>query len=506
MLVLMSAVWEEMLTEGRSGLGRTELTRSDLADEILDRFRAIVGRGNVLDQPSDMAAYLTDWTGQYSSTALAVVRPISTEQVSKIVKACAVDGVAVVPQGGRTGLCGGGVPMGERPSIVLSLARMNAIRSFDQAARTVTVEAGTVLEALYDAAIEHELIFPLMFGAKGSCSIGGNLSTNAGGSNVVRYGNTRELCLGIEAVMPDGSIINALSGLRKDNTGYDLKNLLIGAEGTLGIITAAVFKLFKQPKTRVTAFLSVSSLEAATDVLNRLQDRTGSAVEAFEYMPAHAVDVICEQFQDIRAPLSSPAETGILAEVASSRDLDAEPLADGGTRLTEDVVTLLGGLVESGTVLDAMVAQSEQQCSDLWQMRESILEAITKNGPAYHLDISLPLSNVATYVKEMDRAVADMGFAPITVGHLGDGNLHYALSAAEGRDWPTLPLEAAKRRAFELLTKLNGSFSAEHGIGQSKLDVMRQIKQPSQLAAMRAIKQALDPNNIMNPGKLIPSI
>ena len=460
----------------------------------------------MLVEPSDTAAYLTDWTGQYSSTALAVVRPSSTEQVSGIVKACVADAVAVIPQGGRTGLCGGGVPTGERPSIVLSLARMNAIRGFDPASRTATVEAGTVLETLHNAALEHDLIFPLMFGAKGSCTIGGNLSTNAGGSNVVRYGNTRELCLGIEAVMPDGSVVNALTGLRKDNTGYDLKNLLVGAEGTLGIITAAVFKLFKQPVTRVTAFLSVSSLEAATDVLNCLQDRTGGAIEAFEYMPKHAVDVICEQFGDIRAPLSNPVETGILVEVASSRELDSEQTTDGGTRLTDDVMMLLSDLMESGMVLDAMVAQSEQQRADLWHMRESILEAITKNGQAYHLDISLPLSNVAAFVEEMDRAVAGMGFTPITVGHLGDGNLHYALCAAEGCDWSTLPLEAAKRKAFELLTNLNGSFSAEHGIGQSKLDVMRQLKQPSQLAAMRAIKEALDPNNIMNPGKLIPSI
>ena len=496
----------ERSAEGRTSLGQAELTNSDTVDDPLDRFRAIVGSNNVLCEPSDMATYLTDWTGQYESTALAVVRPSSTEQVSRIVKECAEMGLSIVPQGGRTGLCGGGVPTGERPSIVLSLARMNAIRSIDQTARTVTVEAGTVLETLHNAALEHDLIFPLMFGAKGSCSIGGNLSTNAGGSNVVHYGNTRELCLGIEAVMPDGSIVNALTGLRKDNTGYDLKNLLIGAEGTLGIITAAVFKLFKQPVTRVAAFLSVSSLEAATEVLNRLQDRTGGAVEAFEYMPKHAVNVICEQFGAIRAPLSNPAETGILVEVASSRELDAEETADGGTRLTDDVMMLLSDLMESGMVLDAMVAQSEQQRADLWHMRESILEAITKNGPAYHLDISLPLSNVAAFVVEMDRTVADLGFTPVTVGHLGDGNLHYALTASSGHDWAGLSLEAAKRKAFDLLTKLNGSFSAEHGIGQSKLDVMRRLKQPSQLGAMRSIKQALDPQNIMNPGKLIPSI
>lgn len=486
-------------------MGQAELIRNQIADDPLDRFREIVGSANVLDDPADMAAYLADWTGKYESTALAVVRPSSTEQVSQIVKVCSAIGLSMVPQGGRTGLCGGGVPMEQSPSIVLSLARMNALRSIDGLARTVTVEAGMVLETLHNAALEHELIFPLMFGAKGSCTVGGNLSTNAGGSNVVRYGNTRELCLGIEAVMPDGTIINALSGLRKDNTGYDLKNLLIGAEGTLGIITGAVFKLFKQPITRVTAFLSISSLEAASDVLNRLQDQSGGAVEAFEYMPKAAVDVICQQFEDVRAPLAEPAETGILVEVASSRELDAEQTVDGNTRLTDDILTLLSDLMESGIVVDAMVAQSEKQRGALWHMRESILEAITKNGPAYHLDISLPLSNVAAFVEEMDRVAATMAFSPITVGHLGDGNLHYALTAAAGCDWTALPLEAAKQKAFDLLTQLNGSFSAEHGIGQSKLDVMRQLKQPSQLTAMRAIKESLDPNNIMNPGKLIPS-
>ena len=361
-----------------------------------------------------------------------------------------------------------------------------------------------MLQTVQERAVDAGLVFPLTFGAQGSAMIGGALSTNAGGSNVVKYGTTRELCIGIEAVLPDGSVINALTGLRKDNTGYDLKDMLIGAEGTLGIITAAVFKLSPMPHVRTTGFLSLASLADAPRVLNAVQDRTGGGVEAFEYMPSAAVDVICRTFPNIRAPLDEPADTGLFFEVASSRMDDAVPADDGETRLQGLVFAALEGLMEEGVVLDAMIAQSEQQRKDLWTLRESILEAITANGPAYHMDISLPLAAIADFVSTMDGIVAEMGFAPLTVGHLGDGNLHYALSAAEGRDWAGLPLAAAKTQAFEVLRRLNGSFSAEHGIGQSKLDVMRDLKQASQLAAMRAIKQALDPDGLMNPGKFIP--
>ncbi|GHA43861.1 oxidoreductase [Amylibacter ulvae] len=472
---------------------------------FVDALAAVVGEANVLTQLDDVAAYVQDWTSAYHSSALAVVRPKTTSEVSKIVGLCSAENIAIVPQGGRTGLCGGGVPINGQPSVVVSLTRMNAVRSFDVAGRTVVAEAGTVLEALHAEAENNDLIFPLVFGAKGSCTIGGNLATNAGGSNVLRYGNARELCLGVEAVMPDGTVINTMTGLRKDNTGYDLKDLLIGAEGTLGIITAAVFKLFPMPTARSTAFLSVGELDDAITVLNRLQDHTGGCVEAFEFMPKPAVDVICKVFPDIRTPLDTPAENGILVEVASSRPHDAKVMEDGSICLELEVMELLSVLMEEGVVLDAMLAQSEQQRADLWKMRESILEAITEAGPAYHLDISLPLSQIACFVGEMDAKMAKLGFQPLTVGHLGDGNLHYALSAAEGRDWEELPLDTAKEMVFTLLTELNGSFSAEHGIGQSKLDVMRKLKEATQIAVMRQIKTVLDPKNIMNPGKLIPT-
>jgi FAD/FMN-containing dehydrogenase len=473
-------------------------------DVLVDRFSEIVGPANILTLSGDMAAYTEDWTGKYRGDALAVIRPATTAEVAKVVAACAASDVAIVPQGGRTGLCGGGVPVAGKPSVILSLTRMNKIRSVDAAGRTVVAEAGVVLETLQAEVAKSGLVFPLSFGAKGSCTIGGNLSTNAGGSNVVRYGNTRELCIGIEAVLPDGSVVNALTGLRKDNTGYDFKDLLIGAEGTLGIITAAVFKLFPEPRARATAFLSVASLEGAIEVLNSIQDRTGGAVEAFEYMPQPAIDVICRVFPDIRPPLEGMIETGVLLEVASSRQSDARELEDGSISLQNDLMEILGELMEAEVIVDAVLAQSEQQRGELWRMRESILEAITKAGPAYHLDISLPVPNIATFVKTMDAEMQNLGFQALTVGHLGDGNLHYAVAAGDGREWTSLPLDAAKETAFDLLTRLNGSFSAEHGIGQSKLPVMTKLKEPAQLAVMRAIKTALDPNNIMNPGKLVP--
>lgn len=480
-------------------------THSSL-DDFTKACADIVGAQQVLTDPNDLNRYGVDWTGQYSGTPVAVARPDMTEQVSDLVKLCGVHRIAMVPVSGRTGLCGGGVPINGQPSLMISLERMNRIRAFDTAARTVTVEAGVILETLHAAALEHELIFPLMFGAKGSCMIGGNLSTNAGGSNVVRYGNTRDLCLGVEAVMPDGTIVTGLQGLRKDNTGYDIKNLLIGAEGTLGIITAAVFKVSPKPAVRATAFVSVQTLSATIDVLNRLQDRTGGAVEAFEYMPKVMVDTICQQIPNVRPPLKAPAQTGLLIEVASSRADDAEMLEDGTVALQNRVLEILGELMEEEIVIDAMIAQSEQQRADLWKMRESVLEAITENGPFYLMDISLPLAHVAQFVAAMDTFCTPLGVLPLMVAHLGDGNLHYGLAAAEGHVFADLPMDQVKAQAFDLLRTLGGSFSAEHGIGQSKLDLMTSLKDPGQLAVMRMIKRAIDPQNLMNPGKMVPII
>lgn len=425
-------------------------------------------------------------------------------EVAEVVRLCLEHGVTITPQGGNTGLAGGSVPVSDgRPAVVLSLKRMQAIREINPAARSVTVEAGVVLETLQAAADEAGFVFPLSFGAKGSCTIGGNLATNAGGSNVVRYGNVRDLCLGLEAVLPDGSIVENLSGLRKDNTGYDLRNLLIGSEGTLGIITAATVKLLPRPKTRATAFVATTGLEAALDLLNHLQDATGGLVEAFEYMPGRLVDLICRHVSGARQPLAASADTGVLVEIASSRPSDAEPDADGTTRLQSVLETVLGEMIDDGLLLDAVIAGSERQRNELWHMRESVLEAITANGPARILDISLPLDRVAAFVAEMNARSAVAGLAPLIVAHLGDGNLHYCLSAADGRDWSALSADEVQEAALDLVVAMGGSFSAEHGIGQSKRKELARRKSPTALAAMRAIKTALDPHGILNPGKML---
>lgn len=485
---------------------QTRTTRNDAQGgaAFLDALRDSFDASALLTSDDDLQRYGADWTGAFKTKPVAVLRPADTEAVSRAVTICAEHAVAVVPQSGRTGLCGGGVPVEGQPSVVLSLERMNAVRRIDPDARTMTAEAGVILEQAQARALDHDMIFPLTFGAQGSAMLGGALSTNAGGSNVVKYGTTRELCIGIEAVMPDGSIVNALTGLRKDNTGYDLRDLLIGAEGTLGIITAAVFKLSPKPRVRVAAFLALADLADAPQVLNRLQDQSGNGVEAFEYMPEAAVEVICRAFPAIRPPLDEPADHGIFVEVASTRSDDAEIGEDGSSRLGQQVLTLLGDLLEENILVDAMVAQSESQRNQLWHMRESILEAITANGPALHTDISLPLAEIANFVGTMDAAVRDMGFVPLTVGHLGDGNLHYTLAAASDRDWDDLPVSRAKEMIFDRLRELSGSFSAEHGIGQSKLDLMRKMKEQSQISVMQDIKRALDPQCIMNPGKLVP--
>lgn len=481
---------------------RTSAGQTD-TNELVQACRSVVGDTNVLTDISATASYTTDWTGKYHGDVLAVVRPATTDEVSAVVRLCNAARIAVVPQSGNTGICGGGVAIDGRASIILSLSRMNTIRSIDTAGRTAIVEAGVILETLQNRVLEDGLIFPLMFGAKGSCMLGGNLSTNAGGANVVRYGNTRELCLGIEAVLADGSVIHALTGLRKDNTGYDLKDLLIGAEGTLGIITAAVLKLFPEPKVRATAFLSVASLSAALEILNVVQDRLGQTVEAFEYVPQPVIDVICKHMSQVRAPLDGRVDVGILLEVASSRDDDAHENDDGSKALQERLMAVLADLMDEGLVVDAMFAASESQRADLWKMRESVLESINAVGPAYHFDIALPLARIAEFAEKMDAKAAELGFRPLTIGHLGDGNLHYAVAALDNDLWDTLPLTEFKEFAFDLLAGLNGSFSAEHGIGQSKSALLKARKEPSQLAMMRAIKQALDPNGIMNPGKML---
>jgi len=478
---------------------------TDLLNDFSTNYlKEIVGANNVLTRKTDTLEYLKDWSGSYSGEAIAIVKPGSTDEVSKVIKYCREKKISIVPQGGRTGLCGGGVPIAGPSAIVLSLMRMNTVRNLDIVGRTIVVEAGMVLEALQNEVAKENLLFPLMFGAKGSCSLGGNLATNAGGSNVVKYGTTRELCIGIEAVMPDGAIINALTGLRKDNSGYDIKNLLIGSEGTLGVITAAVFKLFPQPLIRKTAFLSLESIDAALLTLNMVQDQLGDSVEAFEYVPQPVIDVICLAFPHIRSPLDSAADVGVLLEVSSCRPSDAESTSSSSSRIESELFSILEKLMKDGLILDAVIAASEQQRNDFWRFRESVLESINAYGPSYHFDISLPLSSLSTFLHEADLKVHKLGFETLTIGHLGDGNLHYALANHSREHWDTLPINKAKDDVLQILKKLGGSFSAEHGIGVSKIEIMQAHKDPAQLNVMQTIKSSLDPDNLFNPGKLLP--
>lgn len=473
------------------------------ATAAIDAIRAIVGPRGLCADVSDRGRYLTDWTGTFTGNALAVVRPASTEEVAAVVRTCAAAGIAITPQGGNTGVVGGSIPTGDRPHIVLSFDRMNAIRHVDADARIATVDAGIILQTLQEDVAGSGLTFPLMFGARGSCTIGGALSTNAGGSNVLRYGNARALCLGLEAVLPDGSIVSDLSGLRKDNTGYDLRDLLIGAEGTLGIITAATLRLFPAPVAVLTAFLSLRDLGAALSVLNRLQDISGGLVEAFEYMPGPLVAAICDHLA-VRPPFETPAQTGILLEIASSRPSDAAQGEDGMQNLQRIILAALEAMMEEGLVLNALITSSEQQRLDLWRMRESTAETIYAEPRHYIFDISLPLAAIPDFVAVTDAETAAAGLSSLTVAHLGDGNLHHSLVADDDATWSTATLDALKSRILDRVHMMGGSFSAEHGIGRGKLDLMRHYCPPNRLSAMQKIKSALDPADIMNPGKMVP--
>lgn len=486
--------------------GQQEKSGCETAREFaITALREIAGEENVLTDAGDMEKYLRDWTGTYSGSAIAVVRPASTDEVADIVKLCTKLQVAITPQGGNTGVAGGCIPTGSGAGIVLALDRMQRIRQIDTLERIARVDAGVVLENLQIEVGEHDLIFPLVFGAKGSCSLGGNLATNAGGSNVLRYGNARELCLGIEAVLPDGTVVDTLSALRKDNTGYDLRDLLIGSEGTLGIITGAALKLFPKPRATVTAFLGLANVGTALAILNVLQDATGGLVEAFEYMPAPIVKLVCERVSGARYPLGDVCATNILVEVASSRRSDAMTLEDGSVRLESELMEILGELMEEGLIEDAAIATSDQQRQEFWTLRESVLESLTSQGKFYTFDIALPLPQVPSFIETITPEAERLGFQPLVVGHLGDGNLHFAVAASKDNEWADLPLAELQELVLAKVRKLNGTFSAEHGIGQSKTKLMKTQKQASQLAAMRALKDALDPHGIMNPGKLLPA-
>ena len=452
---------------------------------MIDAIRAIVGPSHVLEG-ADCAGYSRDWTGVYPSEPLCVVRPANTAEVAAVVRAVADAGGAIVPVGGNTGLVGGTQARGE---VMLSLERMSRIRTIKPDARIAVVEAGVVLQSLHDAADAHDLIFPLTFGAKGSARIGGCLSTNAGGSNVVRYGSTRGLCLGLEVVLASGEVLDMMTELHKDNSGYDLRDLFIGAEGTLGIITAAVVKLFPKPVGYATALLSAPDLGAALKILRALQAASGGAVEAFEYMPRNFMQRLAQHRPDLTVPLQT-GDCTIMVELGGP-DMDA-PLAE-----------TLASLMEEGLVLDATLAASEAQRSTIWAIREASAEIKFTQLPIVDTDVCVPLEKVALFEAEVQARLAELDAeaTDITVAHLGDGNFHYAVYPT--RDDPA-HLDAVRAMIDDVTVSLGGSISAEHGVGRSQLATLARHKSPIALAVMRQIKGALDPGNIMNPGKVVP--
>ncbi len=467
--------------------------------DLTERLAGIVGRANVLTG-SDAARFREDWTRRYVSTPLAVVRPGATAEVAAVVRLAAETGTPVVPVGGNTGLAGGTSADG---AIMVSLARMNRIREIRPAARIAVVEAGVVLSSLHEAAEAEGLVFPLSFGARGSAMIGGALSTNAGGSNVVRYGSTRGLCLGLEVVLADGRVMDLMSELHKDNSGYDLKDLFIGAEGTLGLITAAVVRLFPKPAAYATAMVAVPDLPAALALLNRLQIATGGAVEAFEYMPRDYIDAHLAKIPGAREPFAEPHEINVMVEVGATAPRDAAPDATGEVPIVAYLEDTLAGLMAEGAVLDAVVARTGAQRAEMWKRREDAAEVTLTRLPLINNDIAVPTDKVADFLARMaaELAALDPGADTSIVAHLGDGNIHYTVYPAS---LDSQEHDAIMERVEDVALSLGGSFSAEHGIGLSKKPSMARRKNPVALDVMRAVKAALDPKNILNPGKVLP--
>lgn len=467
--------------------------------DALAAFAAAIGPARVLTG-ADTQPFRADWTGQYTAAPAAVLRPGSTAEVSALLKIAHDHRVPVIPAGGRTGIVGGCMTDG---GVMLSLDRMNAIRAVKPGSRLIVAQAGAVLSSLHDAAEAEGLYFPLWFGARGSAMLGGALSTNAGGSNVLRYGNTRALCLGIEVVLPDGRVLDLMSELHKDNTGYDLKDLFIGAEGTLGVITAAVMRLVPAPRAHATAMVALRSVPDALALLNTLQDATGGAVEAFELMPASYMRRLQMIRPDLGQPFATLHDTAILVELGATAPDRATPRPDGSLPLADLLTDTLGAMAETGAVLDAVIAGSTAQRRAMWARREAAGEIGFAVKPFIDTDIALPVDRVDDFLRRMAARLPQVapGAHDVTVAHLGDGNLHYSVYP------PALDAALYERVVTEVedaVADLGGSFSAEHGIGLSKRPSMARRKAPVALDLMRSLKAVLDPRGIMNPGKVLP--
>jgi FAD/FMN-containing dehydrogenase len=469
-----------------------------ITDLTLARLKAAAGPNGAIDDPADMAPYLVEPRGLYNGKAALVLRPDTTERVAEIVRICAETGTRIVPQGGNTGLVGGSVPFDTGDEVVLSLNRMRAVRAIDLENDTMTVEAGCPLAAVHDAAEAKGRMFPLRIASEGTCTIGGNLSTNAGGNAVLRYGNMRDLVLGLEVVLPDGRIWNGLRGLRKDNTGYDLKQLFIGAEGTLGIITAAVLKLFPRPAATATAFVAVRDVHAAVELLGIAKRESGGQVSSFELLPRIGIEFVLKHTPGTRYPLAERHQWCVLMEMTSGR---------AGNELRATMEAVLAEGMEAGLVLDAVLAESEQQAKDLWRLRESMSDAQRPEGGSIKHDISVPVSLIATFIERATREVEALipGTRIVAFGHIGDGNVHFNPSQPVGADkqWFLDQWDKVADIVHGIAHELGGSISAEHGLGRMKREEITHYKSPVEIDLMRTLKAALDPKGIMNPGKVV---
>ncbi len=470
--------------------------------EVVASLRDIAGAANVFthdDPGADLTAWEQDWRKRETGRALAVVRPGSTAEVAAIVKACSAAGVSIVPQGGNTGMVVGSTPDASGTQVVLSMTRMNRVRTLDAANLTITLDAGCVLQSVQDVCEQAGFLFPLSLASEGSCTIGGNLGTNAGGTQVVRFGNTRELCLGLEVVTPQGEVWDGLSGLRKDNTGYDLRHLFIGSEGTLGVITGATMKLYPLPAAQLTAFAAVPSLEAAVALLGLAHRLLSAGLTGFEVMGQFALSLVVKHFPAMQVPLYRGAPYCVVLEAS---DPESEPHARA------QLERLLETALEQGCVTDAVVAESVAQARALWHIRESIPLAQAQEGLNIKHDISIAVSRIPEFVRRTDALLAQHfpGARLVNYGHLGDGNLHYNVQAPEGSDAEVFLREqesGVNALVYAMVDEFRGSISAEHGIGSLKRDKLEKHKSPVALQMMRAIKKALDPENRMNPGRML---
>ncbi len=469
----------------------------------VDALRAAFA-GRLLTAEADTAPFTLDWRKRWPGRAWAVAQPESVDDVARVVRWCAAHGVPIVPQGGNTGMSGGSVPDDSGRALVLSLTRLNRIRAIDDINNTITVDAGCVLQTIQEAASAADRLFPLSLAAQGSCTIGGNLATNAGGVQVIRYGNARELCLGVEVVTAAGEIWNGLRGLRKDNTGYDLRDLFVGSEGTLGIITGAVLKLYPKPRSRQTAFVAVASPAEALALLNAARGQLDANLTAFELISDVCVDLVLRHNPDCRRPLATPAPWYVLMETSDGRPAEAS---------RESIEAVLESVLEQGLVLDAALAANLSQANDFWQIRERISEAQAAEGKNIKHDISVPISRIADFIEQTQAELlaAHPGIRMVVFGHLGDGNLHYNVSPPAGADAGggeafLARQDAINRLAHDAVHRFDGSISAEHGLGVLRRDESARYKSPVELAMMRAVKQALDPQGLMNPGKVLPPV